>query len=470
MQIVSPEASAPANLFHSSEAAVTSPIDTTTPLPSPDRDPWLPGKFEKMLEAHGIGFKLAKPPQSDPPAIETPSRPALFGERSLRLSQSFSGPVGYLANRWNLSSSFSSSTFSLSQGDEPEKPESFTPSTCSPVASAPVLPPPSVHRQFRLSLSLEGKAELKQGASPSPERPQSPRPHDLVPSIPPLVQNRRPSLHRSHSAVTLPPISALTRSLSGATRRARGRSRDVHAWEFACDTQQPAEDELTAQAQHESNGSAIAAISLLRSTSNTTSSVLQPKRNASKPPPQRANKRPKLGRATSSVARMQTAAPAPARIHIDKIVEYDVADAGGKSKKLKVSTLLAASGNDSDKENWSPDEDGDKRPSLGQRPPQNRRPVPGAAQPRRGLGKVLASEDGPRPALLGSSGRANTAPLLARGKKGAAAGAVLIFEDGEDDVQNDDGEVTRFMKGIGNVSPSKEAAAGLLSLASGNWR
>jgi hypothetical protein len=264
----------------------------------------------------------------------------------------------------------------------------------------------------------------------------------------------------------------------------RGRSRDVHAWEFACDADNR-EDALTEHAKHESNGSAIAAISLLRSTSSTgcTSSPLQPsssaKRNAAATKaPARSGmaKKPKLGRASSSVGRLQTTgdddrdgaeamAPEPAPTGRDKV---------------KVSMLLSPCGNESDKENWSPDEDGnphhnrhshhrlvllqDQSPVRRTLPPCSSLPQP--TNSRRTLGRVLhdhASTSGP--SFLTSASRTP-------GKHSQ----LDIFEDspsrGPLPPPRAPDEVERFMRG--EVSPSKKgdvvAVAGLLSLSQGNWR
>lgn len=467
------------------EAPTASPPQTTfTPLASPDRGPWLPGRFALATEAcqsdrdsgHGPAPARASPTGAQTPSSQT----APSVDSSCRLSQSFSSSVGYLANRWNTGSSFSTPSAFTQRGDDSIRLDPFPPSSASSTASAPVLPPPSTHRQFRLSLSLDGKAEVRSGNSPSPQRPQPPRPSDTLPPV------RRPSFQRSHSAlpaVSLPPISSLTGTLRslGSHRhsRSRGRSRDVHAWEFACDAENR-EDELTAQAEHESSGSAIAAISLLRSSSNT-GSVLQPngtKRNAPWPKPaSRPNaKKPKLSRALSSVGRLQSAPPRD--VAAEKPVDSKPADES-ESKKLKVSTLLATSGHDSDKENWSPDEEGN--PSQSQRPGVSRRPLPGAAprNPRRTMGRLL--EDVRGPVFLASTNRAQTAPTRRRGGKGGGLfGELEIFEDTEGSVppaENSkppaaDDEVQRFMRG--EISPSKkgdmDCVAGLLSLSQGNWR
>lgn len=227
----------------------------------------------------------------------------------------------------------------------------------------------------------------------------------------------------------------------------RGRSRDVHAWESCADAEN--RDELTAQAEHESNGSAIAAISLLRSSSG----VLQPsgtKRNAPISKPQRPHqaKKAKLNRSGSSISRL----------------EYDINEDAEKPEKeygkVKVSMLVSPSG-DSDKENWSPDEDENDSPHRRLLPPAPTKPRP--LNPRR-LGRVLQEQKGPN--FLGN--RANTAPARHRNvvKEG-----VEIFEDSMKRPRGED--VEQFMRGdlsSPSKKPDMDCVAGLLSLSQGAWR
>lgn len=390
----------------------------------------------------------------------------------------------------------------------------FLSAAARPSSAAPVLPPP-LSSGFRLSMSVEGKAELV--PQPSPPRVS---PSALSDSHPDPFD--RPSLHRSRSAaacVTLPPISTLTASLDTNPSRSiieappphqpqprlpqslhRSRSRDVHAWEMACEANIEPRDELTAYAARESSGSAIAAISLLRTLSSSShsglnhgSGVLQPngaKRNAR--PNGQANhnaKKPKLSRASSSVGRLQTnfvntTADKPPVRREQTPVEVD------DLKKSKVSILFSPGGNDSDKENWSPVKEGRQTFHGASRPANGRRPLPseptsrpaGLHKPRRSMGRVLG--DASNRSLLG---RARTAPTSRR-KRGSTP--VSIFEDGasgeagadasegesegEDRGRNaiEDDEVERFMRG--EVSPSKKGAAsaiaGLLALSQGNWQ
>lgn len=432
-----------------------------------------------------LGCDDANPSLPLPEAVTPAQKTKPADESHQSLTRSFSGSVGYLSNRWNMSSSFSSPSTLGQGGDDSFKLECFAASTSSS-SSGPILPPPdSQSSQFRLSLSLEGKAEVVP-SMPSPPRQISQPPSTDASSMQHLGPVHRPSLEQGQGdspSVTLPPISILTSSLplSGSSaippRLSRGRSRDVHAWEFCCDAENR-EDALTVQAKHESSGSAIAAISLLRSASSS-GSPLQPsgsaKRNSAmrKAVPRSGSaKRPKLGRATSSVARLQTSFGPGENKEVRKDAVYN-------PEKVKVSMLLSPSGNDSDKENWSPDEEGNPRLPLPQSQPV-RRPLPSGTSwldkrsPRRTPGR--RPQDRRSPPLLGS--RANSAPLRGRsvraGKRGQSR--LEIFEDVEDDsgpnVPALDEEVERFMRGV--ASPSKkgdvDAVAGLLSLSQGNWR
>ncbi|KAG8164962.1 hypothetical protein KVR01_005237 [Diaporthe batatas] len=420
-----------------------------------------------------------------------------------------SASVGYFAHSLNAATSY--------QTNRPS-PDSlrheFLSAAARSTSAAPVLPPP-LSSGFRLAMSVEGKAELVPQPSPPRISPSAlsdspPQPFD------------RPSLHRSRSAaacVTLPPISTLTASLDANPSRSiieaapahqpqprlphslhRSRSRDVHAWEMACEANIEPRDELTAYAARESSGSAIAAISLLRTLSSSShsgmshgSGVLQPnsaKRNARpNAQPNHHAKKPKLSRASSSVGRLQTnfvntTTDKPPVRREQTPVEVD------DLKKGKVSILFSPGGNDSDKENWSPVKEGRQMFHGASRPANGRRPLPseptskpaGLLKPRRSVGRVLG--DASNRSLLG---RARTAPTSRR-KRGCTP--VNIFEDGasgeagadpsegesegEDHGRNtiEDDEVERFMRG--EVSPSKKGAAsaiaGLLALSQGNWR
>ena len=242
---------------------------------------------------------------------------------------------------------------------------------------------------------------------------------------------------------------------------------------------------MTAQAENESNGSAIAAISLLRSTSGSgvlpMSSSSGAKRNMtslSKPHPrdpdgdEPAQKRRMLARAISSIARLETTeAAANTRDAVATPAKESPHD------RLKVARLLSPT--DSDKENLSPDEDGNPRSGgLGPRrplPPTTAdTTAPKSGNPRRTAGRAL-QENGA--SLLNA--RANTVP---GSLKRAGGKDIDIFEDAKKVALSPgkraagrggkEDDVDKFMRG--SVSPSKkpdmDCVAGLLSLSQGAWR
>lgn len=132
-----------------------------------------------------------------------------------------------------------------------------------------------------------------------------------------------------------------------------GRSRDARSWEFYCDSD--ARDALTIQAEREQSGSAVGAIGLIRSRSNKTMAVNPNKRTAHQPKHESTKRqksssqqlqKPKLARAISSVARLQSVAG-----------NAQKQAAKSKDKDLKSSSqpaLYQSYDGDSDKENWEP--------------------------------------------------------------------------------------------------------------------
>ncbi|KAF4342613.1 LIM homeobox [Fusarium beomiforme] len=376
----------------------------------------------------------------------TPNRidPALPHETrnvSHSFSSSISSNIGYLSNRWNAgANSFSTPAAFTRSGDDSFRFDTFPPSSCPSdrIAATPLRQSQS---KVHLSTSLDGKAELVSNQG-SPSRELPPRPSSTTPRLP---EERQRGLQRSSSAVTLPPLSELTSSLP--PRLMRGRSRDVHAWEKCADAEN--RDELTAQAEYESNGSAAAAINILRSTSG----ILQPstaKRNAPMTKPQRPHqaKKAKLDPTGSSISRLDA-----------DLDEREKADR--EHGKVKVSMLVSPIGGDSDKENLSPDEE------AGSPDPYHRRPLLPAPKhvgdnPRR-TGRALQEQKSP--SLL--TNRANTAPVRPRSiiKEG-----LEIFQDRMKPVMSSrEQDMVR-----GSISPSKkpdmDCVVGLLSLSQGAWR
>ncbi|CAN8098859.1 unnamed protein product [Discula destructiva] len=421
-----------------------------------------------------------------------------------------SNSVGFFANRLHAGTALQP----VRQSPDSYRHEFMPAPRPSSAAPGSVLPPPQSSK-YRLSMSIEGKAELV--PQPSPPR--------LSPSAisDSFVPPDRPQLYRSHSAadsITLPPISTFaapfeaplgpvvqSQTLLQPQPRLpprelyRSRSRDVHAWEMACETNSGQHrDELTAYAERESSGSAIAAISLLRTLSSSShpspishaGHVLHSnttKRNARPSAQQHSHhaKKPKLNRASSSIARLQNNF-AHGTTEKASTLRHDGNEDIDGVKQVKMSMLLSPGGNDSDKENWSPGVAIHRTSHSPQRPPASRRPLPSAPLSRT-MPSAAPSNSRRRTLEEGTTrfrlGRASTAPT-ARQKKTRAP--IEIFEDGDDDASeadasddeeprrpepNDDEEIEKFMRGEG-VSPSKKGAAsaiaGLLALSQGAWR
>lgn len=172
------------------------------------------------------------------------------------------------------------------------------------------------------------------------------------------------------------------------------------------------------------------------------------KRNAPLNSKQSQAKRAKIGRASSSIARLETDQQGN---------EDSEKDPNGK---LKISRLLSPT--DSDKENWSPGADGNPLEPNGRLQfspymppkPQNarRRPLQAGAK----LPNFLET-------------RASTAPVRHR----SVEEGIEIFEDSPKRLPPP-GETERFMRPGNGVGPSKmpdmDCAAGLLSLSRGGWQ
>ena len=205
----------------------------------------------------------------------------------------------------------------------------------------------SVRSAIRLSLSLDGKAEVVTN-SPSPPRPQ--------PVLDIAVPRRPGPLERSQSAVSSAsqksqPLDDFT--LPWPRRGTSGRSRDARTWEFYCDSD--ARNALSVQAEAEQKGSAIGAIGLIRSLSNKAAESHFKKRSAQmnkeecmkrKRLVERNGQRSKLSRATSSVARLQTdQGNTMPNVKNPKEKEY---------KPNSQTAIYQDHSGDSDKENWVP--------------------------------------------------------------------------------------------------------------------
>jgi hypothetical protein len=291
--------------------------------------------------------------------------------------------------------------------------------------------------KIRLSMSLDGKAELVTGSpTPSPPRSQPERPPSPLPSLIPPAKRMR-TLERSQSAYTPSAPSPVLPSLSA------GRSRDARSWQICCDGD--VRDELTAQAERESGGSATAAIGLIRSASNSAlKAATASKRNAtavSKQDTGKQTRKPKMARAQSSLARLQ---------YTNKTHE--------QLTNMAKEGLMRSPSGDSDKENWLP----------GDRPTNSRRrPLPQSKNDKLPTTKSILGDNHNVPSHASNLGAVGNGRNRKRKSQDIGAN---IFEDEE----NADGgeEVQKFMRG--EVSPSKkgdlDCIQGLLSLSQGNWR
>ena len=218
----------------------------------------------------------------------------------------------------------------------------------------------------RLSMSLEGKAQVttSTGTTPSPPR----APPVLYPDS---VTRPISSLQRSFSAVESTRRDSGTKS--SLRRQTTGRSRDARTWEFYCD--KDARDALTEQAEREESGSAAAVIALIKSNSDISKAVTSKsnKRNAHShkveatkrlKATEATGQRLKLSRSQSSLANMQTCS--------STIASKTETTLESHHKLVAKSVVFERNEGDSDKENWIP--------GTQQRNPLRRRPAASQSQ------------------------------------------------------------------------------------------
>ena len=249
-------------------------------------------------------------------------------------------------------------------------------------------------------------------------------------------------LQRSQSALPFSLTSIMPHENAPfVPRLPTGRSRDARTWEFCCDSE--ARDELTTQAENESHGSAVAAISLIRSTSSSALKTNNNKRNApsAKTHSSKHGKKIKLGKVMSSLARLQ---------NIEKPSQLSqILSSYGEDG------LMRSPSGDSDKENWVPTEGGNAR----------RHPLPSSRSGKKSQFKAVLGDNLNIPTQAVNFGGSRLR------KRKSANVETNIFEDQEnsDEVP---GEVEKFMRG--EISPSKkgdlDGVQALLSLSQGNWR
>ncbi|KAH7417354.1 hypothetical protein BKA64DRAFT_657716 [Cadophora sp. MPI-SDFR-AT-0126] len=397
---------------------------------------------EKKVEAEVVEVVEEVVATLPPPLLRQGSSGVSVNESSSfpvpdNTTKSFSSTPGYLANRWNTYNS-SFSTPASSQAAVFTTPAIFKatqPNSCPERIDETVS---SSSSNVRISLSLDGKAELI-STTPSPPRQYAPRPTSSSGS---MLPQRRMGLQRSQSAISFGPRPSMAHpGTSSMPRLPTGRSRDARTWETCCDGE--ARDELTTLAENESHGSAVAAISLIRSSSSAALKANPNKRNAPamKHDSTKQGKKQKLGRSVSSVARLQNPSKTSSK------------SAQDPSEYTKDRLLRSPSG-DSDKENWLPREGGGN---------PRRRPLPSGRSDKRPQSRAVLGENNniPTHADFGGNGNRKRKPVVEQ----------AIFEDPENAAQVGE-DVEKFMRG--EVSPSKkgdlDCIQGLLSLSQGNWR
>lgn len=318
-----------------------------------------------------------------------------------------------------------------------------------------VLPKPlqRTSSMIRLSMSLDGKAKVITGEDSSPSPPRSqPLPFAKATSRPGIGLQRSQSAIEPNSSL---PIESILSSVA-SRRPMTGRSRDARTWEFYCDSD--ARNALTIQAEREQSGSAVGAIGLIRSRSSKAMAANPNKRNAHqakqqsmkriKPDSQRTQK-PKLARAISSVARLQSVTG-----------NAQKQDAMCEDMDLKPKSQPApyqdASG-DSDKENWEP----------GTQTSSNRRRRVVNPQQFSRMRRPVLEENAHVPShsssldILLNRGKSSPQGKLTR----ASSGAEIV------DLEEDE-EVTAFMGGssIPREVEDLDCVQNLLSLSQAAWQ
>ncbi|KAI9717677.1 MAG: hypothetical protein M1812_004622 [Candelaria pacifica] len=360
------------------------------------------------------------------PTDSTSSYP---GRSSHNSSLSTTG-LGYISNRRNATSSFPKADDPPNMGGHPKD-------------KASSVDAPGLKRtisQIRLSLSFDGKAQvITEDNSPPRRKP-----------VAPTLVTQHAGLQRSQSEVGLNAITKQSQSenfLPLIRRMPSGRSRDSRAWDFYCD--RDARNALSVKAEQEQSGSAVGAIGLLRSRSNGALHANFNKRNLQTSRPDAAKRiksmatvvqKPKLGRASSSIARLQTT---------DATVKKQVVK--GKSKVAKSGQEgVVLSNGDSDKENWEP---GMQQVDL------RKRRIPQTNGLRR---RRILKENSTIPSQSTSLGA-----LMSREHKETDAVSVDENKDPEEDP-----EVAEFMAGSGESREEDdlECVENLLSLSQGTWK
>ena len=341
--------------------------------------------------------------------------------------------TGYLANR--RSASFQRSNSGPFIGEEIERISSDT----RPLRN------PSLKKSssaVRISLTSDGNAKIltNEDSSPSPPRPASATAE---------ANSIRGRLSRSQSATGLGQSATRTEVepfMDIRPRGAPGRSRDSRAWEFWCDSD--ARNALAEKANQDAGGSAADAIGLMRSNSKNALGSNTNKRNAQmlrrdsvKRLKSGSSGQPKLSRTTSELA------------------QGKMKEAHGTKNKTTHAGDIEIPNNESDKENWEPDQ---------QTQPSGQSKASYLAKNEKTTRKILG-ESNNIPSKNSSFGA-----MMAR-EKGRKPSKIHL--DAENTNPEDDPEIAEFMGTSRKASSSTNAMGedfdcvqGLLSLSQGNWR
>ncbi|GAB7365951.1 hypothetical protein MBLNU230_g7279t1 [Neophaeotheca triangularis] len=391
--------------------------------------------------------------------------------------------MGYLSNRR------SGSFFRSSQNEPLPAVESTIPPTTTPPSAAP---PRSLRRvaSVHLAMDSEGKAVVstKDSTDPSP-----PRAAQLPPSAFGLStgsnQSGTSSLNFRQSLDSTTSANAQKK----LRRSASGRSRDSRTWEFWCDKDARLEAEKAekeAVSSQPTQNDAAEAIGLMRSNSGRRS-ILGASQSSNH---KRLSQHQHSGTGTSAKRRrLSTDNRTPllqrASTWQPSATGPNTADADKRKPKPKLKytgsqVSVYIPGNDSDKENWSPERPRQlyhghahpppAPPALGTAASQKRNRNPGvSANADAGNVTTAVSTSGtPRVSGLRSTLAPGTSPLASAKRKlgvsvsGGGRGrgftsadhAGLDDEELEDEDDEDDEEVAAFMRGSGEGAAAAAAA------------
>jgi hypothetical protein len=308
--------------------------------------------------------------------------------------------------------------------------------------------PPKPRDSVRISMSADGEALIRTGneASPSSIKGRMGLLHTR--------RNRFGSLRRTSSAITLGTTGTVTEN----TGKAFGRSRDARTWELYCDTD--ARSALSASSTPVQGGCGASSVSLLRFQNNKAHreksesgnrNILRPRSDllnavtVSRQPSEQ--KRKKLARATSSLARLQSGQNLPKSSDDIKDSKYVAINKTGDG--------IEFDSGDSDKENWIPGTQASyarRQGSSGQR-----------------SHAILQTSHN----LMCDASSTQSARLNSKASKDSQSPAAAADKENRRHIPEgeDDEEISSFMTGSSGPSQNEDldCIQGLLSLSRGAW-